>query len=118
MTGLSVLRHAYGLLQQPHRLTADDGNENGLLAVNEIYCNLWHREHTEAFEPLEHLRQELKLSPRCLPAVTYGVATLLCLNGDSEQPYERCLDLYLWALTHTGGAVRHRTDTVTMGECV
>lgn len=116
MTGLSVLRHAYGLLEQPHRLVTADDNESGLLAVNEIYCDLWYREHTEAFQPLEHLRQELQVSARCLPAVTYGVATLLCLNGDSQQPYERCLDLYLRALTHTGGALRRRLDTVTMGE--
>lgn len=116
MTGLSVLRHAYGLLEQPHRLTAADGNEGGLLMVNEIYCNLWHREHTDEFQPLEHLRQELQLSARCLPAMTYGVATLLCLNGDSERPYERCLDLYLQALTHTGGVARRRVDTATIGE--
>ena len=116
MTGLSILRHAYGLLEQPHRLTAEDGNESGLLAVNEIYCDLWYREHTDEFRPLEHLRQELQLSARCLPAVTYGVATLLCLNGDSERPYERCLDLYLRALTHTGSVVRTRTDTMTIGE--
>ena len=116
MTGLSVLRHAYGLLEQSHRLATSDDNESSLSAVNEIYCNLWYREHTEAFQPLEHLRQELQLSARCLPAMTYGVATLLCLNGDSQQPYERCLDLYLRALTHTGGVLRRRLDTVTIGE--
>ena len=111
MTGLSVLRHAYGLMEQPHRLTANDGNESGLLAVNQIYCDLWHREHTGEFQPLEHLRQKLELSWRCLPAMTYGVATLLCLNGGDERPYERYLDLYLRALTHTGGMVRTRLDT-------
>ena len=34
MTGLSVLRHAYALLEQPHRLAGNDGNESGMLAVN------------------------------------------------------------------------------------
>ena len=29
MTGLSVLRHAYGLMGQPERLTAEEGNETG-----------------------------------------------------------------------------------------
>lgn len=111
MTGLSVLRHAYALMEQPHRLTAGDGNESGLMAVNEIYCNLWYREQCGAFQPLENLRQELKLSARCLPAMTYGVATLLCLNGGDEHPYERYLDLYTQALTHAGGRLRRRVDT-------
>ena len=116
MTGLSILRHAYGLLEQPHRLTADDGNESGLLAVNQIYCDLWQREQTGAFQPLEHLRQEVQLSWRCLPAMAYGVATLLCLNGDDNSPYERCLDLYLRALTHTGGVSQRRVDTMVSPE--
>ena len=115
MTGLSILRHAYALMEQPHRLAGSDGNESGLLAVNQIYCELWYREHAGTFEPLEHLRQSLKLSWRFLPAMTYGVATLLCLNGESQTPYERYLDLYLRALTHTGGALRQRVDT-TAGE--
>ena len=114
MTGLSVLRHAYALMEQPHRLTANDGNESGLMLVNEIYANLWYREHGEDFQPLEHLRQELNLSPRCLPAMTYGVATLLCLNSGDEHPYERYLDLYTQALTHAGGLLRRRVDTTTV----
>ena len=112
MTGLSILRHAYALMEQPHRLAGTDGNESGLLAVNEIYCDLWRREHTEEFQPLEHLRQPLKLSWRCLPAMTYGVASLLCLCDDADLPYERFLDLYLRALTHTGGVPFRRVDTV------
>ena len=114
MTGLSVLRHAYALLEQPHRLTAGDGNESGLMAVNEIYCNLWHREQCGEFQPLEHLRQELKLSARCLPAMTYGVATLLCLSGGDQHVYERCLDLYTRALTQAGGRLRTRVDTTPL----
>ena len=114
MTGLSILRHAYGLMEQPHRLAGPDGNESGLLAVNQIYCDLWHREQTGEFVPLEHLRQSLKLSWRCLPAMTYGVATLLCLNNAEDRPYERYLDLYLRALTHTGGALRARVDTTVV----
>ena len=116
MTGLGILRHAYALLEQPHRLAGNDGNESGMLAVNEIYCNLWYREHKEAFQPLEHLRQELQLSARCLPAMTYGVATLLCLNSGEEGTYERYLDLYTRALTCTGGLLRRRADTTTAWE--
>ena len=45
------------------------------------------------------------------------VATLLCLNDNLDQRrYDRCLDLYLRALTHTGGAPRRRADTTAMGE--
>ena len=116
MTGLSVLRHAYALMEQPHRLVGTDGNESGLLAVNQIYCDLWRRVHNTEFQPLEHLRQKLDLPWHCLPAMTYGVATLLCLNGADEQPYERYLDLYTRALTHTGGVPRRRIDTIPKEE--
>ena len=116
MTGLSLLRHAYALMDQPHRLVGTDGNESGLLAVNEIYCELWKRERTDAFQPLEHLRQPLKLSWRCLPAMTYGVATLLCLSDSNDRNYDRYLDLYLRALTHTGGMLCRRVDTIAAQE--
>ncbi|MBE6807190.1 MAG: hypothetical protein E7527_04165 [Ruminococcaceae bacterium] len=112
MTGLSVLRHAYGLMEQPGRLTAEDGNERGLTAVNQIYSDLWRREHTEAFEPLTHLRQTLDLSWQYLPAMTYGVAALLCLNEEEEGPYNRYLDLYLRALPRTGGTPYRRADVL------
>lgn len=116
MTGLSLLRHAYALIDQPHRLAGTDGNESGLLAVNQIYCELWKRERADAFQPLEHLRQPLQLSWRCLPAMTYGVATLLCLSESDQCHYERCLDMYLRALTRTGGMPLRRVDTVTVEE--
>ena len=116
MTGLSILRHAYGLMEQPHRLAGTDGNESGLLAVNQIYAELWPREHRDDFRPLEHLRQTVQLSYRFLPAMTYGVATLLCLSEERDQPYERFLDLYLRALTHTGGVPRRRLDTTVSEE--
>ena len=115
MTGLSVLRHAYGLMEQPGRLTADDGNESGLLAVNQIYSDLWRREHTGAFQPLEHLRQPLELSWRCLPAMTYGVAALLCLNSGDEQPYDRYLEQYLRALPRMEGVPYRRADVLFTG---
>ena len=116
MTGLSILRHVYGIMDQPHRLAGTDGNESGLLAVNQIYAELWPREHCDAFQPLEHLRQRVQLSWRCLPAMTYGVATLLCLSEEKSQPYERFLDLYLRALTHTGGLPRRRVNTTVSEE--
>ena len=116
MTGLSILRHAYALMDQPHRLAGTDGNESGLLAVNQIYAELWPREHTQPFQPLDNPRQKVCLSWRCLPAMTYGVATLLCLSDKDERRYERYLDMYLRALTQTGGMPLRRVDTVTVEE--
>ena len=115
MTGLSVLRQVYGLLEQPERLTAEDGNEDALAAINQIYGDLWCREHTTDFEPMPHLWQEVDLSWRCLPALIYGTAALLCLHSDDEKPYDRYLELYMRALSHTGGLPRRRMDTL-MGE--
>lgn len=115
MTGLSVLRQVYGLLEQPERLAAEDGNETALAAVNQIYADLWAREHTEPFEPLPHLWQEVALSWRCLPALIYGTAALLCLRMDTGRSYDRFLELYMRALSHTGGAPMRRVNTL-MGE--
>ena len=112
MTGMSILRQAYSLLGQSERLTAEDGDESGLLAVNQIYGELWGREHEGSFEPLSHLRQPLQLSYRCLPAMAYGTAALLCLGAEDERPYDRYLELYLRALTHTGGTSRRRIDVL------
>ena len=109
MTGLSVLRHAYAMMEQPHRLAGTDGNESGLLAVNQIYAELWHREQEGEFQPLEHLRQQVALSFRFLPAMTYGTAMLLCLNsGDNYQRYQ---ELYRRASGHTGGVFPRRAQT-------
>lgn len=115
MTGMSVLRHVYSLMEQPGRLTTAEGTESGLLALNQIYSNLWRREHSGEFEPLEHLRQEVQLSWRCLPAMTYGVAALLCLNGGEEKPYDRYLELYMRALPQVTGQSYRRSD-VLFGE--
>lgn len=117
MTGLSVLRQVYGLLEQPERLSAEDGNEDALAALNQIYGDLWCREHTTAFQPLPHLWQEVEVSWRCLPALIYGTATLLCLNSETGKAYDRFLELYIRALSHTGGAHRRRLD-VLAGEGV
>ena len=108
MTGMSILRQVYSLLEQPERLADELGGEGGLLAVNQIYGELWHREHPEDFVPLENLGQRLALSGCCLPALTYGVAMLLCLNSETDTPYDRYLELYQRAATHTGGCARRR----------
>ncbi len=115
MTGLSILRQAYSLLEQPERLAAEDGNESGLLVVNQIYSELWHREHKSQFEPLEHLRQKIELSWRFLPAMTYGTAMLLCLNSPQDLSYDRYLELYRRAASYTGGVVTRR-DILFGGE--
>ena len=118
MTGLSVLRQVYGLMEQPERLSAEDGNEAALAAVNQIYADLWAREHTEEFEPLPHLWQEVALSWRCLPALIYGTAALLCLRMDTAASYDRFLELYMRALSHTSAMPRRRLDVLPKGETV
>ena len=117
MTGLSVLRQAYALLDQPERLTAGDGNESGLIAVNQIYGDLWKRERRDAFIPLANLREEMDLSWRSVAAMTYGVAALLCLNSGDERPYDRYLERYLQALPRIKTAPYHR-DMALFSEVV
>ena len=114
MTGLSVLRQAYALLDQPQRLTAGDGNESGLIAVNQIYSDLWKRERQDAFAPLANLREELDLSWRSVAAMTYGVAALLCLNSGDERPYDRYLERYLQALPRSKGVPYYRESKLFM----
>lgn len=112
MTGLSVLRQAYTLLDQPERLTAGDGNEAGLIAVNQIYGDLWRRERQGAFAPLANLREEIDLSWRSVAAMTYGVAALLCLNGEDPRPYDRYLERYMQALPRIQAAPYRRRDAL------
>lgn len=112
MTGLSVLRQVYALLDQPGRLTAGDGNESGLIAVNQIYGDLWKRERQEVFAPLANLREEIDLSWRSVAAMTYGVAALLCLNGGEERPYDRYLELYMQALPRIKAFPYRRKDAL------
>ena len=112
MTGMSILRQAYSLMEQPERMTADDGEESGLLAVNQIYSELWHREHRTPFIPLDNLRRRMELSWRFLPALTYGTAMLLCLNSSEELPYDRFQRLYQRAAAHAGGLAPLRVDVL------
>ena len=117
MTGLSILKQAYSLMEQPQRLAQADGDENGLIAVNQIYGELWHREHRCRFQPLEDLRQRLELSWQFLPAMTYGTAMLLCLNGDGN--YSRYQDQYQRAARVAGGVLPPRQQTAfPVDECL
>ena len=109
MTGLTILRQAYSLLEKPENAAAADGDEYGLLAVNQIYSELWHREHRTRFEPLANLRQAVALSWRFLPAMTSGTAMLLSLNAGEN--YTRYQELYRRAASHTGGVFPRRVQT-------
>ena len=48
-------------------------------------------------------------------ALTYGIASLLCLNGGEDKPYDRYLELYLRALPRAVSQPYHRSD-VLFGE--
>ena len=104
MTGLSVLRQVYSLMDRPEALATDDGNNSGLPLLNQIYGDLWRRERTDPFHPLAHTRQEVELSWRSLSALTYGTAALLCLAEGDEAAYDRFLERYTAALPRVHSA--------------
>lgn len=115
MTGLAILRQALALLEEDKRLAIAGEDEAGLLAVNQIYSELCYREHRSDFQPLDRLQQSLQLSWRCLPAMAYGTAMLLCLN-DERREYTRYQRLYERAAAHTGGPYSPRRDVLFGGE--
>ena len=110
MTGLSVLRQVYSLMNRPEALATDDGNHSGLPLLNQIYGDLWRRENTQPFVPLAHTRQEVELSWRSLSALTYGTAALLSLAEGDEKAYDCYLERYTAALPRVCGVPYCRTD--------
>lgn len=112
MTGLTLLRQAYGLLEDDKHQADAEQDEQGLIAVNQIYGELWGREHSTVFTPLSSLRQPLLLTWRCLPAMAYGTAMLLCLNREDGAAYGRFQTLYERAAAHTGGSYGKRRDVL------
>ena len=110
MTVSRILRQVYHLMGDPGRYTATDGNESGLLALNQICGELWKREHSESFVLLDSPWQQVELPAAYLPAITYGTAALLCLNSGDERPYDRYLELYLRAIPRPTGKPYRRTD--------
>ncbi len=116
MTGLMILRQAYSMLGDDKRLATADGDEQGLAAVNQIYSELWHREHRTRFEPLEVLQQPLLLTCRFLPAMAYGTAMLLCVGDAQTVRHDRFLLLYQRAASRTGGLAEGRWDSLCKAE--
>lgn len=112
MTGLMILKQAYSLIGDDKRLATADGDEQGLAAVNQIYSELWHREHRTRFQPLDVLQQPLLLTCRFLPAMAYGTAMLLCVGDEQTTMHDRFLALYRRAASHTGGVFDAREDTL------
>lgn len=112
MTGLMILKQAYSLIGDDKRLATADGDEQGLATVNQIYSELWHREHRTRFQTLEALQQPILLSWRFLPAMAYGTAMLLCVGDEDAAMHDRFLTLYRCAASHTGGFVQRREDTL------
>ena len=116
MTALTILRQAYTLLGNETGAATADGDEIGLTAVNQIYGELWKREHDTPFEPLDGLRRKVMLSAGYLPAMAYGTAMLLCLNGAEDRPYARYQALYEKAAACAGNQIRRRRDLFCCGE--
>lgn len=112
MTGSRILRQVYHLMGEPGRYSAQEGQESGLLALNQIYGELWKRESEGDFVPLDTPWQAVLLPAAYLPALTYGTAALLCLNGGAERPYDRYLELYLRAIPRRQAAPYHRADSL------
>ena len=112
MTGLMILRQAYSLLGDEKGLANVDADEQGLASVNQIYSELWHREHRTRFQPLEALQQPLLLTCRYLPAMAYGTAMLLCVAQEQSVAHDRLRTLYQRAASHTGGFVQGRRDSL------
>ena len=112
MTGRMILRQAYSLLGDDKSLAVADADEQGLAIVNQIYSELWYREHRTRFQPLEALQQPLLLTCRFLPAMAYGTAMLLCVGEEQTTAHDRFLTLYRRAASHTGGIAEGRWDTI------
>ena len=105
-----ILKQAYSLLGDDKRLATVDGDEHGLATVNQIYSELWHREHRTRFQPLDVLQQPILLTCRFLPAMAYGTAMLLCVGDEEATRHDRLLALYRRAASHTGGLMSSRED--------
>lgn len=112
MTGLMILKQAISLMGDDSRFATVDGDEMGLAMVNQIYSEVWHREHRTRFQPLDVLQQPLLLTYRFLPAMTYGTAMLLCVGDEQEAMHNRFQTLYRRALSHTGGIFDGREDAL------
>lgn len=112
MTGLTILKQAYSMLEDAVHLARADSDEQGMVAVNQIYSELWYREHRSEYRPLKNLREKIQLSWRYLPAMAYGTAMLLTLNATDDRDYTRYQKLYERAANHTGGMPDKRRDVL------
>lgn len=115
MTGLMILKQAYSLLGAADKAAKASGDEEGLLALNQIYGEMWHREHMVPFTPLENIRETIALPCRFMPALAYGTAMLLCLSQEDGGPYMRLQEQYERAAARTGGCLDTRRDVLFSG---
>lgn len=111
MTGNDIVKRALTRLGY----TSVNGNEaltrrvlnSATDTVNDIYADLWDKEHTEDFEPLNRLNDEIKLSNKALAVMVYGVAAFIAQSendGDQNQ---------LWiAMYNKKRASLSKTDTI------
>ncbi len=111
LTGWQILRQAYGLLGDKKHTAKPDKDGRGLAAVNQIYGELWHREHRTRFQPLSALDESLQMTGRFMPALAYGAAMLLCVDGDVTVHNRMCA-LYRRAAGCTGGIAVERREVL------
>lgn len=84
--------------------TADNGNEQltrriqnrAIDILNDVYADLWDKEHDKDFVPIDRLDDEINLSSKACAIMVYGVAAFIAQSendGDQQQ---------LWMSTYNG----------------
>lgn len=70
--------------------------------INVVYSDLWPKEHTEDFEPIAKMDDEIKLSNKAVTVMTYGVAAFIAQSendGDNQQLWMTIYNKKLSTLT-------------------
>ena len=98
MTGRDIVKRA--LIRLGY--TTDNGNESltkrimsrALETVNDVYADLWDKEHTEDFEPSNSLDDEIKLSNKAAAVMIYGVAAFIAQSEDDGDQNQLWMSMY------------------------
>lgn len=98
MTGRDIVKRA--LIRLGY--TSSNGNEaltrrvmsRATETVNDIYADLWGTEHTEDFEPINNLDEEIQLSNKAAAVMIYGVAAFIALSEDDGDQNQLWITMY------------------------